>query len=474
MATLLSIPIDQIIIPEYRQRTTPLDREKIAEFAESFSVRGKQINPIALRKNDEDKWVLVAGFRRLCTRKLVPNVELRCGELLLRPGCIAATNWGDLTVIEQNEIELEENAIRADLTVAEKAAAVGLLHDLRKRQAEAEGKVYTNFALANDARVAPESPRVSERVAEAATLLELSKHVAKPEVAKIKTIPEARAFLRKEMSRERNADLRKAYEANVASSASPHRIILGSCYDAEVWKRMPFGQFDVACFDPPYGVNAQAFGSQGGQAHTAGHKYEDSKAVWDEVCSLVPSIAAAALKEDCHLYSFCDPRNYVQLAEAMEAAGFTVWHVPLIWAKNGGILPDHKRGPRRTYEVILYAYRGQKEVERVAPDVLSHAAVHMPRHGAEKPVSLLIDILSRSVRPGSLVLDLFAGSGSIFPAASSTHCVAWGIEREQAHYDLAVTRLTEVYSAPGAQPRASGGEAPAAAEQANFSLETLA
>lgn len=464
MASLISVHVDSIEVPEYRQRSTPLDKEKILEMAESFK-RGRQIHPIVLRRNGSDeKWILVAGFRRWSTRKLfVPNLTLRCGQLTIESNHIAATDWGSLSDIEREEIELDENVIRVDLVPVEKAAAIGKLHALRTAQAEAKGTFYSNFELAEESRVAPGQP-TAQRVSEAATLLQLSKHLDDPQAAKIKTISEARSFLQKKQQLSRNAELRRAFEAT-SEKGTNNRIIHGSCYDLSVLSQLPQGQFDVACLDPPYGIGADSFGEQGGLTPgNAGHQYADSKSVFDEVCARVPSILEQLLKPQAHCYIFCDPRGYEQLKHSMEFSGFEVWHVPLIWSKGRGIIPRPKFGPRRSYEMILYAIRGGKEVEAVANDVLTHPAVQTPRHGAEKPVPLLIDLLMRSVRPGSLVLDLFAGSGSIFPAATATHSIAWGVEREQSSYDLAVTRLTERYEGPAAgssstidQP--SGGKA---------------
>jgi DNA modification methylase len=41
------------------------------------------------------------------------------------------------------------------------------------------------------------------------------------------------------------------------------------------------------------------------------------------------------------------------------------------------------------------------------------------------------------------VLDPFAGSGTIFPAANRAQVTAWGVEREESYYHLALSRMAE-------------------------------
>ena len=79
----------------------------------------------------------------------------------------------------------------------------------------------------------------------------------------------------------------------------------------------------------------------------------------------------------------------------------------------------------------------------VFPDVLSHKAVRQPRHAAEKPVEVYVDLLSRSALPGDHCLDMFMGSGVIFPAANRLKLRATGIEKDDTSYGFAVQRLEE-------------------------------
>lgn len=77
-------------------------------------------------------------------------------------------------------------------------------------------------------------------------------------------------------------------------------------------------------------------------------------------------------------------------------------------------------------------------------DVLTHGADANMNHNAQKPVALLVDLLSRSVTPGQKILDPFCGSGSIFPAAKKLGLLAHGIELEDMYLGMCIDRITQM------------------------------
>jgi len=82
-----------------------------------------------------------------------------------------------------------------------------------------------------------------------------------------------------------------------------------------------------------------------------------------------------------------------------------------------------------------------KPVTRVAPDVITIRTLTGQRRGAEKPASLYLDLLARSVQPGDSVLDPCCGLGPIFPAANELSCRATGIEIDPIAVGYASERL---------------------------------
>jgi len=149
-------------------------------------------------------------------------------------------------------------------------------------------------------------------------------------------------------------------------------------------------------------------------------------------------------KPVAHLYWFCDIDWFAHLRSSLEAAGWTVHRTPIVWHKpNSFLQPWPEHGPYRSYELILYAIKGQRQVNLRAADVIT-CPTEPGSTGAQKPVELLKELLKRSARPGDLVLDPFCGKGSIFPAAHSLKAVATGVELDPAEYTRAMERLTSL------------------------------
>jgi DNA modification methylase len=124
--------------------------------------------------------------------------------------------------------------------------------------------------------------------------------------------------------------------------------------------------------------------------------------------------------------------------------GWEAWPQPLIWNKTNGMLPRPDAGPRKTYETILMFLKGSPRFHKVgAPDVLTIPQREELSHGAQKPVDLYIELIARSCLPGARILDAFAGSGTVFPAATRTKCVATGFEISNEYYNLALSRMSQ-------------------------------
>jgi len=125
-----------------------------------------------------------------------------------------------------------------------------------------------------------------------------------------------------------------------------------------------------------------------------------------------------------------------------EAAGWYVFRTPFIVHKiNSGRVPLPTMGPRRQYETLLYAIKGQKNVTHIYPDVIPCTADDNMTHGAQKPVELFQNLLQRSVRAGDKVLDTFSGTGTIFPAAHNLLCEATATEMNPEYYAMNLKRI---------------------------------
>lgn len=446
--TLQLIPIASIIIKPDRQRRE-FDPQAMEELRSSLEV-GQLMHAPVLRQEGEGL-VLVAGERRL---KAIADLwtlggTLRFNGEAVPEGMVPYVTLGELSPLEAEEAELDENLRRKDLTWQEHAAAVARLHSLRGQQKEAHNAKVLSGELSAEAVVPVQT--VADTAEELTGRRDgsyqdairkeilVSRHLGNPEVAKAKSADEAFKILRRQEEAAKNVAL--ALKVGATFSASNHTALNTDCL-VELAKPEWQGMFDVICTDPPYGMDAQDFGDGGGKLSGIEHHYDDSLESWTKLMAAWAPLSFVVTKPQAHAYVFCDIDNFHALKRFMQAAGWYVFRTPFILHKVGsGRVPLPDQGPRRQYETILYAIKGKKPVTHIYPDVLSVSGDENLSHGAQKPVAAFANLLQRSVRPGDKVLDSFAGTGPIFEAANSFQCEATGIELNPNYYAMCLKRL---------------------------------
>jgi len=192
----------KIIITPGRQRQE-FSPQEMSELTEAITAHGL-MHPIVVRETP-DGFVLVAGERRW---RAIRDMRMLGGQLkfngtIVPDGEIPYVTLGQLTPLQAEEAELQENIARKDLTWQENAAAVAKLHSLRSRQAQAEGRVHTV------ADTAMETKGRSDGGYQAAVRKDLvvAKFLHNPEVAKAKTADEAFKIIKRQEESQRNVAL---------------------------------------------------------------------------------------------------------------------------------------------------------------------------------------------------------------------------------------------------------------------------
>jgi site-specific DNA-methyltransferase (adenine-specific) len=131
------------------------------------------------------------------------------------------------------------------------------------------------------------------------------------------------------------------------------------------------------------------------------------------------------LRNNSHLYLFCDQETLFVAKPAAEQAGFKFWKA-LIWDKELLGMGYHYRC---RHELILFFEKGKRKLNDLSiADVIRHARVR-GGYPAEKPVAVSEILVRQSSEPGALVIDPFMGSGSVGVAAT-------GLGRHFAGNDL--------------------------------------
>lgn len=216
----------------------------------------------------------------------------------------------------------------------------------------------------------------------------------------------------------------------------PHRIVCGD--SSEEWAlNAAFGDVRVGCLltDPPYGINLDTdYTKMTGSPRAllvghAGHKYRpvanddrpfDATQIYAFFSSVKEQFWFGAdyyrrtIPDDDMSGSWLvwDKRN-----ETSDEAFGSCFE--LLWSRQ-----RHKRDMLRFYHMGAFGAEARGRV-----------------HPTQKPVGLLVDILTRWAPEGCVVADPFAGSGSSLLAAARSGRIGHGIELEPGYVDVIVKRL---------------------------------
>ena len=442
----MKIKLLSIRIPDHRQRQV-INSERIAMLAMSMNnPKIGLLHPITVVKQPdhvdnctcgfkdephshdwlEPTYTLVAGYRRFLAAS-----QLKWKE-------IDAVDKETLTPLEREEVELDENLQREDLSYQEECKAKKRLIDLRqelygdksrgaKGAAEHIGEDKTTFW--EDARLAS-----------AAEVM--------PELFKAKNKSQAIARLRLAIQREALTELaEKAAKGDKVWGGIADNVHLGDCL--QVMRVLPNESVSLVLTDPPYGIDLDMGETKKGSTHPV--IYDDAHYDIMDLVALAAKEAFRLLKEDSHAYFWFDIKAHARVLKMLQDAGFTVDAIPLIWVKGGSGQtnhPDSRWGS--AYEACFFCRKGSRAMlKQGQSNVLAHDPVPGVRkiHPTEKPVALLRQLIETSTVPGEVVLDMFGGSGSTGEAAIQTGRNFILIEKDPAYHAGICERLSSLSKA---------------------------
>ena len=430
------IPITSIIIPENRIRKE-FDEESISELMDSIAALGLFHAPLV----KDDGVTLVGGGRR-CLAIENLHKQLRDfnyhGKKVPR-NKIPVISLSSLSDIQVREAELHENLVRAQLTWQERSAGVSELHSIRKAEAEAEGRTHTAGKTAAELRGLPATESLKgDYIMHVKEDLIVASFLNAPEVAKAKTRKDALKVVDRVLLREHRALVAKTFD--MKELKSPHELLKGDMF-LEMPK-LKDNVFDCIIADPPWGVDADKWKNQ----NALPHSYKDTKEHSDAIVDFIAREGFRVTKKEAHLYIFCDILRFLDMKRIVQSAGWDVFSTPLIWIKgpHRALLPRPHHGPRRCYESILYAIKGDRRTTGVYTDTIEasyESGEEAVEYGARKPAAVYSNLITRTCIAGDLVLDPCCGSGPLFSAADKTRTIARGIEIDPIAQGHCIKRL---------------------------------
>lgn len=223
----------------------------------------------------------------------------------------------------------------------------------------------------------------------------------------------------------------------------PWTLLRADCMRA--MPRLPEGCASAVITDPPFGIKMHTFGAK--RAPNA--KLPRFRPILNDDRPFIWWLREAwrVTREGGALICFCRADVQQTFRWAIEAAGWIV-RSQVIWDKLSHGVGDTAAqfGPR--HEVIWFGTRGRGfkfpagRPQSVLPFRRPPNATRT--HPTEKPVDLMRHLVESVTRPGDLVLDPFAGSGSTGEACLRAGRRFWGCELDDSHARAARRRLTRV------------------------------
>lgn len=246
-----------------------------------------------------------------------------------------------------------------------------------------------------------------------------------------------------------------------------HRLMCGDSTKAEdVAKLMGGEQADLLLTDPPYGVDYE------GKTKDKLKIENDSASETEQIAFLSAAFRNAynSMKPGAAYYCWYASITQKAFILALEASGLKP-HQLLIWVKNAMTLgrQDYqwrhepcfygwKEGGAHyfidvrsftTVEDDLDRISREKAIERLkelssfTSAIYEDKPVRSELHPTMKPVELFKKQIRNSSRPGDLVLDLFAGSGTSIIAAEEMDRRCFAMEFDPVYADVIIRRWEE-------------------------------
>jgi adenine-specific DNA-methyltransferase len=203
-------------------------------------------------------------------------------------------------------------------------------------------------------------------------------------------------------------------------------VVLGDCI--EVMKSFPHRSVDFILTDPPYITRYRSRDNRTIQ--------NDDNAAW-----LTPSFAEMyrLLKPDTCAVSFYGWNKVDLFFKAWKQAGFRI----------GGHIVFRKRYASQSryleyrHEAAYLLIKGTPALPATPlPDVMDWTYTGNTLHPTQKSIAILKPIIGAFSKPGDLILDPFAGSGSTCVAAQQTGRAYIGIELDAGHHETASSRVS--------------------------------
>lgn len=438
------LPLEMIRYDRSSRQRQPGDAAEtidVSDLLPSIEKRGV-ILPIIVEQSGEGYHLLMGERRYLASKQLgIPDIPYRLVE--------------DLTNVERQILELEENVKRRDLPWKDFVRSVEKIHKLLKQADPTWTEVKTGLEVGISQGTVSIILRVGEELAIGNKLVEESNgfRAAYNTIVRKddRLIDDAmNDLLSNQITPPIAAPLipqtihAEAKPQSVALTTPPQPIsVLNSDFFkwAPIYGGVPFSL--IHC-DFPYGIQMDE--SEQGNTKSYGGYADDDQLYWSLIDCLCINLDRI-MTQSGHLFfwtKFDMERVHQTLTYFTAHKPELVFSpLPLIWHKtdNRGIVADARRRPRNVCEIALIASRNDRFI--IKPVSNAYGAPSTKEiHQSEKPEPMLRHFFQMFVDSNTRLLDPTCGSGTSLRAAESLGAVeVLGLELNPEFADAAKSKL---------------------------------
>ena len=400
----MHIKIEDIEITKDRQRK---DLGELDGIKNSFQELG-QLVPIIVDETGNGKFLLIAGERRLTAAKQLGWIEI---EAKLRT---------DLSERERTLIEFEENIRRKQLSWVEEIRAVRAFANIAKEPLQMVAKslgmaAETVSKMITTADAVDADPKLENcpNFTSAYNQYQIRKNReldAAFEDIRLNLDPADK--LDKPIEEDEKVESKQIVPPKAPINADFHALE----EDFALWvKNYEDRRFNFIHCDFPYGLNMGTAPLQNSSPRwdTTDERYEDAPETFDRLVISFFENQDKFIADSAHCIFWVAHKNFGKIASRFAYYGWNVCETPLIWHKsdNAGIAPDPYRWPRRTYEIAVFASRGDRKILKIK--AASYAGPTTKEyHLSEKPLDMLSHFFEMVIDGHSEILDPTCGSGT--------------------------------------------------------------
>lgn len=231
-------------------------------------------------------------------------------------------------------------------------------------------------------------------------------------------------------------------------------LTLGDCLDPVTGlASLADKSVDHVITDPPYAITNEGMWHVG-RPGKGSRRFDffDRDGDWDSMREIVRDAVVQAIrvgKSPGTAYWWCGHREFGDIVDAYESAGWSTRF--LVWAKTAPSPPPPGSGWPSGAELCVYAFERGRTWNHdgcnpppnnvIRCDSFRHGQPGKVDHPTQKPEALLEPLIRASTRPGDLILDPFAGSGTTGVAAIRLGRRFIGWERDPKYHAIAMKRL---------------------------------